>query len=115
MSIQSVYEPRVWTDKLVPTRLITSGVQTIAPGQIDSYPGLNARQKRFQFVLSILDAGVHLNLYDASGTGRLIAYAFGERSFTLETSADIKIYNPEAVNVTYVFLEIYPELDTTKA
>lgn len=95
--------------RLLSTRIKASGTLTLAHGASQDYPGEDAKSYRRQFVITNLDATNPLKLC-ATNYGTNIAWCtvWPQTSITLETSADVRVYNPHgADSVDYEVGELF--------
>jgi len=87
------------------TRLIPSGVLTLAAGAYDTYLGENARQKRWQFICSNLNATAGNILYLRTGNGLPLLVVNPGESKTVDTVDTVQVYNAAAVSINYIVCE----------
>jgi hypothetical protein len=86
------------------TRIMASGIVSLAAGAADSYSGENARQKRWQFICSNLDSTN--SLYLRKATGLVFLPVNPGESKTVDSTEDIQVYNPSSTDaVNYVVCE----------
>jgi hypothetical protein len=91
----------------ISSRLVATGTVTLLAGATDTYIGKNNRQDRLQFIVTNLDASAMLKLQTTAKVN--LATLFPQRSFIIETRADLKIYNPNGSSVQYEVCELYPD------
>jgi uncharacterized membrane protein YgcG len=87
------------------TRLIPSGVLTLAAGAYDTYLGENARQKRWQFVCSNLSSTAGSILYLRTGNGLALLPVNPGESKTIDTVDTVQVYNAAAISINYIVCE----------
>ncbi|SRR6266404_690445 len=89
------------------TRIVPSGDISLAAGQSQQFSGGNARQNRIQFVITVMDALLYVDLQ--SFAGKNWGAAFAQRPLTLETSDDIQVTNNNGSTVIIRVAELYPD------
>jgi uncharacterized membrane protein YgcG len=90
-----------------PTRIVASGTLSLAAGASVTIPGGNARQDRIQVIVTNLDTILNLTLQTVNGQDW--ATVFAALPWTVETTADFVIYNPNGSAVSYQVGELYPD------
>lgn len=91
----------------IPTRIVPSGTITLTAGSSQTFAGSNARQDRVQIVVTNLDGSQNLKVRSANNISALTV--FPQTSITIETSADVVIYNPGSNSMDFEVLELYPD------
>lgn len=90
-----------------PTRIVASGTITIAAGSYADFIGSNARQDRIQIIITVLDPVLNLKVQTLNGVN--FGTVFALLPWTVETSADIRIYNNNGSDVQLEVGELYPD------
>lgn len=94
-----------------PTQLIASGDISLAAsgsaGSTYTVSGSNARRDRIQFIITVMDAALYVDLQTLAGKN--FGAAFAQRPLTIETPDDILISNPNAQAVVIRIAELYPD------
>ena len=89
----------------IPTRIVPT-VGTLLAGATKQFLGRNNRQDRVQFNLTNMDPTQVLWLQTSNGVNCVPVYP--QRTFAIETTADLQLYNPNANPVQYAVCELYP-------
>lgn len=93
-----------------PTRIVPTVVTLAASGSAGSsvnVPGSNARQDRLQFVITVMDPTLAVDLQTLNGVN--FGAAFAQRPLTIETSDDFVVSNPNNATVAIRIAELYPD------
>ena len=98
-----------------PTRLVASGTFTLLANSSTRqdtnaaayFAGGNNRQERIQIIITNLDAALYIKWQ--TGNGLNAGSIFAQLPWTIETSADILLYNPNGSNVQVEVCELYPD------
>ena len=93
-----------------PTRIVASEVTLAASGSAGStlsVSGSNARWDRIQFIITVMDAALAVDLQTLNGKN--FGAAFAQRPLTIETSDDILISNPNNATVAIRVAELYTD------
>jgi hypothetical protein len=91
-----------------PTRIVASDTLTIAAGTSKQFIGSNGRQDRVQFIVTNLDSLNSVKLQALNGRNFGTVFPLG--NLTVETSADLQIYNPNGSDIQVEVCELYPDI-----
>ena len=95
-----------------PTRLKASGTLSLAAGESHGYAGADAGKTRRQIIVTNLSSTLDLKLQTANGVNGLTV--FPRTALTVETGADVIVYNPDgSTAVSYEVLEVFADPGTT--
>lgn len=90
-----------------PTRLVASGTITVAAGTATTFSGTNARQTRYQIIITNLDPLSSLKVQTLAGVN--FCTVFPLCNITIETGADLKLQNPTGGDISAEVTELYPD------
>jgi len=92
-----------------PTRLAPTPPFTLtANGGFVDFVGSNGRQDRIQIVVTNMDPALYI--YWGTLSGAICGAIFAQLPWTLETSADIRLINPQGSDITVIVSELYPDI-----
>jgi hypothetical protein len=87
------------------TRATGSGVLSLAGTTSAAYAGTNSGDQRKQFVVANLDPSLVLHVRTSGGV--VMGFVPGYTSWTVDTSADLQVYNPNAGSVNYCVGQVW--------
>ncbi len=93
--------------RLFPTRLVSSDIVVLGAGEADEFPGRNGGQPRRQIIVSNLSTTLTLYICEATALNHPFLPVFPRSSVTVETNANVRVFNPTSSDVSYVVGELF--------